>query len=123
MGPVATYTWHGANPKIVMAIWKMARDQHVFYRSKKRNRVSHTHPPTPHTHSPPFIPCDLSLAVFAVQGSHLNMNQTEIKRQLNKLHKTNISPSSSQSSLSMESAKSNQTQGECVQTEIRILTS
>ncbi len=38
------------------------------------------------------------------------MNQTEIKRQLNKLHKTNISPSSSQSSLSMESAKSNQTQ-------------
>ena len=39
MGPVATYTWHGANSKIVMAIWKMARDQHVFYRSKKRNRV------------------------------------------------------------------------------------
>lgn len=42
-----------------------------------------------------------------VQG----MNQTEILRQLNKLHASNISPSSSQSSLSLESARTSQMQG------------
>ena len=39
-GPVVVYAWHGANSKIVMAIWKMARDQHMFYRSKRTNKVS-----------------------------------------------------------------------------------
>ncbi len=38
-------------------------------------------------------------------------NLTEITRQLSKLHRSNISPSSSHSSLSVESAKSNQAQG------------
>lgn len=80
-GPVIVHAWHGANSKVVMAIWKMARDQHVFYRSKRTNR-----------------------------NPHIGMNQTEISRQLNKLHRANISPNSSQSSLSIESAKSNQTQ-------------
>ena len=40
------------------------------------------------------------------------MNLTEIIRQLNKHHRANISPSSSHSSLSMDSAKSNPQQGE-----------
>lgn len=40
------------------------------------------------------------------------MNLTEITRHLNKVYNTNVSPSSSHSSLSIDSAKSSQTQGE-----------
>ncbi len=48
-----------------------------------------------------------------LQAINTGMNLTEISRQLNKFHHTNMSPSSSQSSLSIDSAKSNQTQGAC----------
>ena len=28
-------TWYASTPKLVMAIWKMARDQHMFHRSTR----------------------------------------------------------------------------------------
>ena len=100
LGPVSIYAWYALNSKVVMAIWKMARDQHMFYRSQRTNRVSppptHTHPHTSHT---------------APSQSAMMTNLTDIIRHLNKLHRSNISPSSSHSSLSVESAKSNQAQG------------
>ena len=50
---------------------------------------------------------------LSLQSPHVQMNGTDILRQLNKLHASNISPSSSQSSLSVESARSNPMQGSC----------
>ena len=38
-GPVTILAWYGINSKVVMAIWKMARDQHVFYRQRRANKV------------------------------------------------------------------------------------
>ncbi len=38
-GPVMVQAWYGSSSKVVMAIWKMARDQHVFYRSKRVKKV------------------------------------------------------------------------------------
>ncbi len=111
-GPVQIHAWYAINSKVVMAIWKMARDQHMFYRSKRTNGVSHAHLHTlthsshltlftHYTHIPPtHTPSQSTMT-----------NLTEIIRQLNKLHRSNISPSSSHSSLSVESAKSNQAQG------------
>ena len=50
-GPVSVHAWYGSSAKVVMAIWKMARDQHMFYRSKRASRVSpHTLTPS-HPHS------------------------------------------------------------------------
>lgn len=41
--PVALLAWYGKNPKVVVAIWKMVRDQHMFYRSKRSAKVTNTH--------------------------------------------------------------------------------
>ena len=38
-GPVSVHAWYGSSAKVVMAIWKMSRDQHMFYRSKRSSRV------------------------------------------------------------------------------------
>ena len=54
----------------------------------------------------------LTTNIFTLQDPQAGMNLTEIIRQLNKHHHSNISPSSSHSSLSMDSAKSNPQQGE-----------
>ena len=40
-GPVSVHAWYGSSAKVVMAIWKMSRDQHMFYRSKRASRVRH----------------------------------------------------------------------------------
>lgn len=40
MGPVSVHAWYGSSSKVIIAIWKMARDQHMFYRSKRTTRVS-----------------------------------------------------------------------------------
>lgn len=44
-GPVSVHAWYGSNAKVVIAIWKMARDQHKFYRSKRASRVRHQNTP------------------------------------------------------------------------------
>ncbi|XP_003382747.1 PREDICTED: FERM domain-containing protein 4A-like isoform X2 [Amphimedon queenslandica] len=91
---VALLAWYGKNPKVVVAIWKMVRDQHMFYRSKRSAK------------STDFHTGDLDEA-------KPNMTMTEILRHLNRKHRHggSISPSSSHSSLSIESAKSNQATG------------
>ena len=40
LGPVSVHAWYGNSSKVIIAIWKMARDQHMFYRSKRTTRVS-----------------------------------------------------------------------------------
>ena len=42
LGPVSVHAWYGSSSKVIIAIWKMARDQHMFYRSKRTTRVSTT---------------------------------------------------------------------------------
>ena len=38
--PVTLLSWYGKNAKVVIAIWKMVRDQHMFYRSQRTAKVS-----------------------------------------------------------------------------------
>jgi hypothetical protein len=95
---VTLLAWYGKNPKVVVAIWKMVRDQHVFYRQRRSNKTVEIGPGDP-------------------DDSKTGMTMTEIVRQMNRKHRhgNSISPSSSHSSLSIESAKSNQATGASVE--------
>ena len=37
---VMLLAWYGKSSRVVMAIWKMVRDQHIFYRSRRSAKVS-----------------------------------------------------------------------------------
>lgn len=78
---------------------------HADYSSKHVHTIVHT-----------YTNIHKSTITFActhapIQTGH-GMSYQEIAKQLSRLHHASLSPSSSQSSLSMESAKSTQTQGE-----------
>ncbi|KAL5475148.1 hypothetical protein EMCRGX_G027211 [Ephydatia muelleri] len=83
-GTLKVVTWYASTPKLVMAIWKMARDQHMFHRSTRSKSQ--------------------------MQEVYSSSTAAELKRQLNKHHHASLSPSSSQSSLSIESSRSTLTQ-------------